>query len=98
MEIRGVGGINPTDKSQSAQKPKAQPYIQSVNNSTDSLKVSDEARFLEDEAFVKEVLAKTPDIDQEKINRIKQKINDGSYNNKEVMDALTDKLAKILGL
>lgn len=96
MEIRGVGGINPTEPNQPIKKT----TISSSTNAIppkDSLKVSDEARFLEDEAFIKDVLAKIPDIDQDRINIVKKRLEDGHYNNKETIDALTEKLVKILG-
>ena len=97
MEIRGIGGINPLDKSQSIKATQAPSTIKSTPKS-DSLKISDNARFLEDEAFIKEVLARIPDIDQEKVDRVKNKLQNGDYNNKESLDALTEKLAKVLGL
>ena len=98
MEIRGIGGVNPLDKSQSIKATQVAPSTIKSTPSSDSLKVSDNARFLEDEAFIKEVLARIPDIDQEKVDRVKNKLQNGDYNNKESLDALTEKLAKVLGL
>jgi flagellar biosynthesis anti-sigma factor FlgM len=98
MEIRGVGGLTPAEKSQSAKSPSVPEPKKSVTHTGDSLKVSDEVRFLEDEAFVKDVLARTPDVDQEKIDNIKKKLENGEYNNKETIDALAEKLIKVLGL
>ena len=97
MEIRGIGGVDPLDKNQAIKTNKTHSTIKPILN-PDSLKVSDHARFLEDEAFIREVLAKIPDIDQEKINRIKNKLHNGDYNNKESLDILTEKLSKALGL
>ncbi len=96
MEIRSVGGINPADHSNKPSKP-----IQSTTKSTptsDSYRISEDARFLEDEAFVKEVLSRVSDIDQERVNSIKNKLDNDEYNNKETIDVLTEKLARVLGL
>ncbi len=97
MEIRGIGGVNPADNNKPPKAIQTPSTAKSVPTS-DSFKVSDEARFLEDEAFVKEVLSRVPDIDQEKVNRIKNKLDNGEYNNKETLDVLTERLAKVLGL
>lgn len=96
MEIRGVGGVNPADKFQHKKNIQASSIIKNTAKD-DSLKVSDQARFLEDEAFIREVLAKTPDIDQNRIDAVKKRMESGDYNKKETLDALTEKLIKVLG-
>ncbi|MGL4366870.1 MAG: hypothetical protein ACRCTQ_01105 [Brevinemataceae bacterium] len=97
MEIKGIGGINPTDFPNKKHTVSSAKTQQSVNPS-DSLNVSDEARFLEDEIFVKKVLDSIPDIDQERINIVKKRLEDRSYDTQEVIDKLTENLIKTLGL
>ncbi|MGL5956747.1 MAG: flagellar biosynthesis anti-sigma factor FlgM [Brevinema sp.] len=97
MEIRGVSGINPTDNNKPHKVVQA-PSIKKSTPQSDSLKISEDVQFLEDEAFIKEVLGRIPDVDHEKINRIKAKLQNGDYNTKETIDILTERLAKVLGL
>lgn len=97
MEIRSIGGINPADNNKPPKHNKTSPSVNSIPQK-DSLNISEDARFIEDEAFIKDVLSKIPDIDYNKVNNIKNKLDNGEYNNKEVLDVLTEKLAKVLGL
>jgi len=96
MEIRGVNGINPSDKIPHKKNIQAMSNIKNISNS-DSLKVSDQARLLEDEAFIKEVLAKIPDIDQNRVTTAKRRLESGEYDKKESLDILTENLMKALG-
>lgn len=97
MEIRNIGGINPSDNNKPVKYNKPPSNIQKPAN-TDSLKISEEALIQEDEAFIKDVLSRIPDIDHNKVNSIKSKMDSGEYNNKEVLDTVTEKILQALGL
>lgn len=98
MEIKNVGGVTPTPNSNNSKRPLSINPEFKITSDNDSLNVSNEARILEDEAFIKDVLTRTPDINIEKIARVKEKLANGDYNNKEVLDTLTKNLIKALGL
>ncbi|SFB71912.1 Anti-sigma-28 factor, FlgM [Brevinema andersonii] len=97
MEIRGISGVTPPEKPNSLKTDQAPSSIKRSNND-DILKVSDEARFLEDEAFIREILAKTPDIDEVRIKEVKERLENGYYDKQETINTLTEKLLKALGL
>ncbi len=97
MEIRGVGGINPLEESGKSSKSVQTPKS-TAPSASDSTNISSEARRLQDDAFVKEVLDRTPDIDMERVAEVKQRLDSGYYENKEVLDVLAEKLIKALGL
>ncbi|MGL4388354.1 MAG: flagellar biosynthesis anti-sigma factor FlgM [Brevinema sp.] len=96
MEIRNVGGVTPPSNSQNSKKT----YVQNTQSpqSDDSLNVSNEARLLEDEAFIRDVLNRTPDINLERIQQVKENLQNGTYDKKEVLDTMTENLMKALGL
>lgn len=98
MEIRGISGVTPPEKPNSLKANQAPSSIKRSNNDDDILKVSDEARFLEDEAFIREVLAKTPDIDEVRIKEVKERLENGYYDKQETINTLTENLLKALGL
>lgn len=98
MEIRGINGVTPPEKPNSLKANQTPSSIKKPNNNDDTLKVSDEARFLEDETFIKEVLAKTPDIDEVRVKEVKERLENGYYDKQETINKLTDNLLKALGL
>ncbi|MGL4563071.1 MAG: flagellar biosynthesis anti-sigma factor FlgM [Brevinema sp.] len=97
MEIKNVGGINAVPNPQNSRKITPAQDVNAIKNN-DLLEVSQEARLLEDEDFIRDILNKTPDINQERIDQVKEKLQNGSYNNKETIDTLTQNLMKALGL
>ncbi|MGL4394172.1 MAG: hypothetical protein ACRCS8_03005 [Brevinema sp.] len=97
MEIRNVGGVTPPSHSHNSKKVSYTQNIQSPQ-SDDSLKVSTEARLLEDEAFIRDVLQRTPDINPERLKQVKENLENGAYDKKEVLDTMTENLMKALGL
>ncbi len=97
MEIRGVGGVNPLEESGKSSKSTQTPKS-TAPSASDSMNISSEAKRIQEESLVKEVLDRTPDIDMERVARVKERLENGYYDNKEVLDVLADRLAKVLGL
>ncbi len=97
MEIRGVGGVNPLEESGKSSKSTQTPKS-TAPSASDSMNISSEAKRIQEESLVKEVLDRTPDIDMERVARVKERLENGYYDNKEVLDVLAERLAKVLGL
>lgn len=62
---------------------------QTKNNLSNELKISNQARVF---AQAKEIAQKTPDVNQDKVQRIKQMVQEGKY--KVDAEALADKMLK----
>lgn len=96
MEIRGIGGVNPLEQPGKGKPLKASPA--EIKMQDDSLSVSGEAAILKDEVFLKEIIAKTTAIDESRVSEVKERLASGYYDRKDVIDALADKMIKVLGL
>jgi negative regulator of flagellin synthesis FlgM len=96
MEIRGsdgVRGIDNNSKINSLTKKNS-----ATATSADTAEISSEAKQLAEEAKLRGILDRTPDVRQDKIDEVKAKLENGDYNNEEIMNAVAEKLMKVLGL
>ena len=96
MEIRGingVGGISGNTKINKVEKKENDSVIGS-----DVAEISKEAKQLAEEAKVRDIMAKTPDVRQDRIDEVRAKLQNGDYNSDEVMSKVAEKLMKVLGL
>ncbi len=96
MEIRGIDGLRGIDNNSKINNPVKKSG--STATSADSAEISSEAKQLAEEAKLRSILDKTPDVRQDKIDEVKAKLQNGAYNNDEVMNVVAEKLMKVLGL
>ncbi len=96
MNIRGINGVNHIDSNNKINKSVRKESLYGVGN--DDLKISDEARKLAEEAKVRSLVEKSPDIREDKIKEVKAKMEQGAYDNEDVMNTVAEKLMKVLGL
>ncbi len=96
MEIRGIDGMRGIDNNS-----KINNYAKKNSTSAtsaDTAEISTEAKQLAEEAKLRSILDKTPDVRQDKIDEVKAKLQNGDYNNEEIMNVVAEKLMKVLGL
>ena len=96
MVIDKIGGINNINRLKKASAPvKARP-----EDTNDSLSISSEAQKLSQVEQIKQEVLKASDIRQDKINEIKQRIADGSFEkdlqSDEYIGKVADKMADVL--
>ncbi|OHD54282.1 MAG: hypothetical protein A2Y33_16555 [Spirochaetes bacterium GWF1_51_8] len=96
MEINGLGGIRPIDNTNKPNKVNLKS--DSLGLGSDNVEISEEAKKLAELSKYQEVVANSPDIREDKIAEVKAKLESGAYNNEEVMNAVAEKLMKVLGL
>ena len=96
MEIRGVGGINPME--QPGGKPSKAEQVSSQGASGDSLKISSEVAKRQDELFLKDVVSRIHAMDEAHLTQVRERLATGYYDKKDVLDALADKMIKVLDL
>lgn len=92
MSIDKIGPINNYNKYEKISKK----YNTEKISHSDSINISEEALSKADLVKITEILNNTPDIREEKIRILKEKINDPSYLNSAINDKFVDKLLKIL--
>lgn len=96
MDIRGINGVKPIDSSSKVKKSLRKDSNLGVEN--DGVKISKEARQLAEEAKVRSLVENSPDIRKDRIDEVKAKLQNGGYDNEEVMNTVAEKLMKVLGL
>ena len=96
MEIRGVGGINPME--QPGGKPSKAGQVSSQGALGDSLKISPEVAKRQDELFLKGIVARIQEMDSTHLEQVRERLSTGYYDKKDVLDALADKMIKVLDL
>ena len=96
MEIRQVDGIRGIDNNSKINKVSRKDG-DSVSSS-DIAEISSEAKQMAEEAKIKSIIDKTPDVREDRIKEVREKMANGSYDNEEVLKTVADKLMKVLGL
>jgi negative regulator of flagellin synthesis FlgM len=92
-----VGRIGHIDPLQSGKKPgRAEPLQES--DKTDSINLSSEAREKAEIYQVVELIKSAPEISEERIAELREKINDPSYINEKLVNATADKIMDAFGL
>jgi len=68
----------------------------------DKVEISSEAKKLQDSSNLNSIASKTikdsPEVREDKIDEVRQKINDGFYDESDVSSVLADKLLKEFGI
>jgi negative regulator of flagellin synthesis FlgM len=96
MEIRGIDGVRGIDNNSKINKtPKKSDDITTSNDSAD---ISTEAKQMAEEAKLRSIIDKSPDVRADKIEQVKERMSNGSYDNEEVLKTVAERLMKVLGL
>jgi negative regulator of flagellin synthesis FlgM len=92
MTIDRIGSIDPI---QPGKKP-GRPNQVNESAKTDSISISSEAQEKAELLRVKELAAATPELREDRVAELKDKINDPSYLNEKIINATADKLIDAL--
>ncbi len=95
MMIERLGGINPLQNVQRTQQVAKKTEVNSVE---DTVVVSDEAKRLAEEYMLSEIAAQTPDIREDLVAQVKEKIKDPNYINSALINSVADKFLESVGI
>lgn len=95
MMIDRLSGINPLQNVQRTQQVAKKAEVTSAE---DTVSVSDEAKRLADEYMLSEIAAQTPDIREDLVAQVKEKIKDPNYMTAAVLNSAADKFLQSIGL
>jgi len=96
MTIDKLGGISPLTNLNNAQRARnAGPASQT---GSDAINVSEEGLKKAEAYYLAGIAAATPDVREELIERIKEKIKDPAYLNAAVIDSAVSKIMDAFGL
>ncbi|MCL2480139.1 MAG: flagellar biosynthesis anti-sigma factor FlgM [Spirochaetaceae bacterium] len=88
MTIDKLGSINPLQHYNRPEKAAKSAY----KNEQDSISVSNEARTMGELYKVAEIVRNTEDIRLDRVEEVKRKMEDPSYINNAIMNAVADKI------
>ena len=94
MVIDRLGGINPLDNLQNAQKAQGSRG----GDVADSVSVSAEARRRAEMHFAMDAVRAAPDVRADRVAEVSEKIKDPNYVTKAVIDIVADRFLDELGL
>ncbi|MDX9974287.1 MAG: flagellar biosynthesis anti-sigma factor FlgM [FCB group bacterium] len=97
FEINGIGGTNKPARVEREEirrraEVNANPTAQA--DAQDQVKISSEARMASNIVQFKEAVNSLPDIRQERVEAARQNLERGSYRNREVVQAVAERLSK----
>jgi negative regulator of flagellin synthesis FlgM len=96
MEIRGIDGVRGIDNNSKVNKVAKKG--DDITTSNDSAVISTEAKQMAEEAKLRSIIDKSPDVRADKIEQVKERMSNGSYDNEEVLKTVAERLMKVLGL
>jgi negative regulator of flagellin synthesis FlgM len=96
MEIRGINGVREIETNSKVNRVAKKDGETSAG--ADTAEISKEAKQLAEEAKIRSIIDQTPDVREDKIKEVKERLENGDYNNEEVMNKVAEKLMKVLGL
>ena len=95
MIIDKVYGLNPINN---VQNSKRTAYTGNSKVVSDEISVSDEAKAMADAYYLRQVADETPDVRQDLVEQVKQKIQDPNYLNADTIAATADRILSAYGL
>ena len=95
MMIDKISGVNPLNNLQNTKRAN---NVSTVNTSSDEISISNEARALADAYYLDKVAKETPDVRENLVEAIKQKIQDPNYLNDATIAATADQILSAFGL
>lgn len=93
--IDKISGVNPLNNLQNTKRTN---NVSTVNTSSDEISISNEARALADAYYLDKVAKETPDVRENLVEAIKQKIQDPNYLNDATIAATADQILSAYGL
>jgi negative regulator of flagellin synthesis FlgM len=91
-----VSRIGPLDPIQSGKKPSAVSRV--PNTTEDIITISSEAMEQAERTRLEQIVAAADDIRMDRVEELKQKINDPSYLNDTILAATADKILEAWGV
>ncbi|MBR1535698.1 MAG: flagellar biosynthesis anti-sigma factor FlgM [Treponema sp.] len=95
MMIGRIDNVNPLNNVQNVRRTQEKDTSYST---TDQVSVSDEAKAAAEAYYLNQVAAETPDIRQDLVAAIKEKIKDPNYLNQAVVASTADRILASYGL
>jgi len=95
MMIDRIGGVNPLNNVQTTRRVN---NTSSVSMGEDSISVSQEAKGMAEAYFLSKVASETPDIREDLVAQVKEKIKNPNYINSAVMSSVADRIMSAYGL
>ena len=95
MMIGRIDNVNPLNNVQNVRHAQAKENIYST---ADSISVSDEAKAASEAYYLNQVAEETPDVRQDLVAAIKEKIKDPNYLNEAVIASTADRILASYGL
>lgn len=95
MMIGRIDNVNPLNNVQNVRRAQAKDNIYST---ADQVSVSDEAKAAAESYYLNQVASETPDIRQDLVAAIKEKIKDPNYLNQAVVESTADRILASYGL
>ena len=93
--IDKLGGISPLNNVQNTKRTQSSANVKS---SPDSISVSKEAKEMAEAYYLNEVAAETPDVREDKIAEIREKLKDPSYLNNAVIASAAEHIMESFGI
>lgn len=95
MTIERLGGLDPLQNVQTSRKVAQKA---TTTTSSDSISVSKEAKEMAEAYYLSEVASSTPDVREDLVAKIKEKIKDPSYINASVINSVADRIMDSYGI
>ena len=95
MMIGRIDNVNPLNNVQNTRRPEVKANTYST---VDSVDISDEAKAAAEAYYLNQVADETPDIRQDLVAAIKEKIKDPNYLNQAVIASTADRILASYGL
>ncbi|WP_296326035.1 flagellar biosynthesis anti-sigma factor FlgM [Treponema sp. UBA3813] len=95
MMIGRIDNVNPLNNVQNTRRTQAK---ENTYSTADQVSVSDEAKAAAEAYYLNQVAAETPDIRQDLVAAIKEKIKDPNYLNQAVIASTADRILASYGL
>ncbi|MGC8765238.1 MAG: flagellar biosynthesis anti-sigma factor FlgM [Brevinematia bacterium] len=97
MEIRGVDGIRGVDNNSRINRVTKKSDGE-ARNLSDSAEISTEAKQRLEEEKLNSIMKNTPDVREDRITEVREKLSRGDYNKEEVINVVAERIMKALGL
>ncbi len=95
MMIDKISGVNPLNNLQNTRRAN---NVSTVKTSSDEISISNEAKALSETYYLNQVAKETPDVRENLVEAIKQKIQDPNYLNEATIAATADQIISAYGL
>ncbi len=95
MMINKISSVNVINNLQNVKKANA---TSNVKETADEISISEEAKAMQEAYKLEQIAKETPDIREDLVERVRQKIQDPNYLNADTIAATADKILSAYGL